>query len=143
MIFACQNTFVISRNLSCSLLTLVRLDLSRSATHTPVFQAFVDYRQGQREKQRWAGDCQLELLEFQASKLAYDIALDIIDDPDGECVVMLIVRKDLYTQEQAERLARSYERLVEQFCSNSDHSLSSPDLYGREEVDEALASSKG
>lgn len=108
-----------------------------------MFQAFVDYRQGQREKQKWADDCQLELLEFQASKLAYDIALDIIDDPDGECVVMLIVRKDLYTHEQAERLARSYERLVRQFCSKSDSVLSIPDLFGPEEVDEALACSIG
>lgn len=117
--------------------------MPRSATHTPVFQAFVDYQQGQREKQEWSDDCQLELLEFQASKLAYDITLDIIDDPDGECVVMLIVRKDLYTHEQAKCLSRNYERLVKQFCSSSVQTLSSPELYGLEEINKARASSAG
>lgn len=108
-----------------------------------MFQAFVDYRQGQREKQRWADGCQLELLEFQASKLAYDIALDIIDDPDGECVIMLIVRSDLYTQQQAERLAASYRRLVQDFCSSSEQMLSSPEMFEAEQINQALAYSKG
>ena len=56
---------------------------------------------------------------------------------------MLIVRNDLYTHEQAERLAQSYELLVKQFCKNSDQSLSNPELYEREEVKQALALSKG
>lgn len=56
---------------------------------------------------------------------------------------MLIVRNDLYTHEQAERLAKSYELLVKQFCENSDQSLSNPGLYERDEIDQALALSKG
>lgn len=56
---------------------------------------------------------------------------------------MLIVRRDLYTSEQAERLAASYRRLGLEFCSNSERSLSSPGIYEPEEVEEALELAKG
>jgi hypothetical protein len=91
-----------------------RLSAPRSSTYSPIFQYFVDYRLGQREKIDWAG-CQLELTSLQVSKLAYDTALDIIDDPDGDCLIMLIVRKEPYSQQDANTLVRSYERWLTLF----------------------------
>ncbi|KAK4235121.1 hypothetical protein C8A03DRAFT_46686 [Achaetomium macrosporum] len=122
---------------------LNELAIPRSATTSPIFQAFVDYRQGQREKTAW-GDCELELMRFDPSKLAYDVALDIIDDADGgDCLLTFVVRDDLYTQQHAERLADSYGRLVTAFASQSRASPAEVQIFGEEEIEEALSLGRG
>ncbi len=70
-------------------------------------------------RERPWGDRDLELMAFEASKSAYDLALDIIDDPNGECLLMLVVRKDLYTIADAELPTKSYEILVKAFADAS------------------------
>lgn len=104
------------------------LEAPRTAESTPIFQYFIDYRQGQREKMPWA-DCQLEMLAFQASKTPYDISLDIIDSSDGETLLMFQVRKDLYDRTAAQLLASSYKHLVEVFASDQCKKLSQPGLF--------------
>lgn len=121
---------------------LDELNAPRSATHTPIFQCFVDYRQGQREKTAWA-DCQLEMLSFQASKTAYDLALDIIDDPNGESLLMFVARKDLYDQQAAKRLAKSYELLIRAFAKEPESTLNEPALFEPAEIEKAMSFSKG
>ncbi|KAK3369911.1 AMP-binding enzyme [Podospora didyma] len=122
---------------------LNELGAPRSPTTTPIFQCFVDYRLGQREKMDFADDGRLEMLTFQVSKLAYDVALDIIDDPDGDCLAMLTVRKDLYTRRDAERLVRSYELLVEAFVAHPDMPLDEPDIFDAAELEKAMSFSRG
>ncbi|KAK7756325.1 NRPS [Diatrype stigma] len=119
-----------------------RLDPPRSATHTPIFQCFVDYRSGLRKTSTWA-DCQLELVSFHASTLAYDIALDIIDDPDDDCLAMLILRKDLYNKHDAECLVYSYQKLVEHFSWYPEITLSEPVIFDSRDTQRALDFSKG
>ena len=119
-----------------------RLNIERSASHTPIFQTFIDYRQGQREKQAWA-DCQLELMCIQNSKVGYDVSLDIIDDPAGSCRVTMMVRKDLFGQAGADRLARSYSHLIKEFATNPDFILSEPDLFSVLDVEETVGFSNG
>ncbi|KAH8897379.1 amino acid adenylation domain-containing protein [Thozetella sp. PMI_491] len=121
---------------------LDELAAPRSAACTPIFQAFIDYRMGQRETTAWA-DCELQLMSLQVSKLAYDVTLDIIDDPEGECIFMLIVRKDLYSQRDAERLLKSYVHLVTEFAENSSKALNEAQLFEVTEVDRALTLSRG
>ncbi|KAI0378982.1 amino acid adenylation domain-containing protein [Hypomontagnella monticulosa] len=121
---------------------LNQLDIPRSATSTPIFQCFVDYRLGQQEKMEWAG-CQLELVSFQASKLAYDVTLDIIDDPNGDCLTMLIVRKDLYNKQCATLLANGFQQLVREFASQPDSSTAAPEIFEQAEVEKSLSFCKG
>ncbi|KAI1375298.1 amino acid adenylation domain-containing protein [Hypoxylon crocopeplum] len=123
-------------------LLLDELDVHRSPTHTPMFQCFVDYRLGQRTKTTWGG-CQMELVAFEASKLAYDITLDIIDDPDGDCRIMLMMRKDMYNRRDAECVAQSYKRLVDQFCRKPTMALSDPEIFDRVDIEYALSFSRG
>lgn len=119
-----------------------RLEAPRSATSTPIFQAFIDYRQGQREKQTW-GDCDLEMLSFDISKTGYDFNLDIIDDPDGECMLMLFVRSDLYTVAEANTIATCYEKLVTFFASRPKSSLLKPQIFEHHRVQKSLELSRG
>lgn len=124
---------------------LTELGAPRSASHTPIFQCLVDYRVGQRPKTALSADIELELLSYALEKVAYDVALDVIDNPDegGECAFMLIVRKDMYSCHDAESLLASYERLVKAFVDDPTTPLDELDLYEPMEVDQALAFGRG
>lgn len=121
---------------------LDQLEPPRSATSTPIFQAFVDYRQGQRERQAWA-DCDLEMLSLDISKTGYDLNLDIIDDPDGECMLMLFIRSDLYTAAEAGTIVTCYEKLVKFFACRPKSPLFGPQIFEPHEVLKSLELSRG
>lgn len=97
---------------------------------------------GQRENEAW-GDCSLELLSFQGAKTGYDLNLDIIDDPDGECRLILNVRSEIYTSAEAEHLCTGYEMLVRAFATYPDTTLTVPSIYPQDKVQAALAFSQG
>ncbi|KAK7706310.1 NRPS [Diaporthe eres] len=124
---------------------LTELGAPRSASHTPIFQCLVDYRVGQRPKADLSADVELEIISYALERVAYDVALDVIDDPDvdGDCTFMLIVRKDLYSRRDAESLLASYERLVKAFVDAPSMGLDEPDAYEPAGVDRALAFGRG
>ncbi|PHH88580.1 hypothetical protein CDD83_7348 [Cordyceps sp. RAO-2017] len=98
--------------------TLVNeLDLQRTAQYWPFFQVFADYRVGQREKMPFGDSNELLMMGFDLN-VPYDVYLDIIDEPDGECAHHLFLRSDLFSHSAAERLARSYHRLIEAFAAD-------------------------
>lgn len=119
-----------------------RLGVPRSATTTPIFQAFIDYRQGQRQKSKW-GDCQLELARFDPSRLSYDLSLDIVEDVDGDSRLTFIVRDDLYSYEDCEQLSKSYQLLLKAFASQPTTTLTKPPMFDDEEIEEALTLGRG
>ncbi|KAL7772833.1 hypothetical protein CFE70_002796 [Pyrenophora teres f. teres 0-1] len=124
-------------------LLLSELGITRSTTYTPMVQAFFDYRQGMLKKQLM-GDCELELLSFQASKVPYDICLDIIDDAgEGDCVLHLLVRKDMYTKQQAQTLIKCLVKLTESFSRIPNRKLESAAMFDAQDVVPALGFSKG
>ncbi|KAF4631137.1 hypothetical protein G7Y89_g6997 [Cudoniella acicularis] len=92
------------------------LDLQRPAKYTPFFQVLADYRMGSHEKIRWGENNELLMMGFDLN-VPYDIYLDTIDEPDGECTHYLFVRKDLFGQPEAEKLARSYRHLIRAFAA--------------------------
>ncbi|RYP47491.1 hypothetical protein DL768_006463 [Monosporascus sp. mg162] len=99
-------------------------------------------KQGQREKTSW-GNVHMQFEAFESSKLAYDVALDIVDDPNGECVHILEVRKELYGKAGAERLVKSYERLVKAFAAQPGLALNEPGIFEPAEIEEVIRFSQG
>lgn len=83
------------------------------------------------------------MLTFQVAKLSYDVSLDIIDDPEGDCLVMFIVRKELYNRQDAERLARSFEIMVEIFSKDPATELCRAKMFDGAEIDKAIAFGRG
>lgn len=67
----------------------------------------------------------------------YDVYLDTVDVPDGDCAHCLFLRKDLFDQPAAERLAGSYKRLIEAFAAEPELSVGAVDLAAPEEQEEA------
>lgn len=129
--------------LTSDMIKMTRLGVHRSATHSPIFQTFFDYRQGMRERQP-LGDCELELLEFDASRVPYDVALDVTDDPEhGDYRLMLIVRADMYSKQDAELLLTGYQKLVYAFLSTLDTPFAEPDVFEPHYIERSLQFGRG
>ncbi|KAI0019241.1 hypothetical protein F4780DRAFT_747619 [Xylariomycetidae sp. FL0641] len=121
---------------------LRELSILRSASHPPLFQCFVDYRQGQRIKSRW-GDHELQFIAFDNMKAGYDVFLDIVDDPVGDSIMVLEARCDLYGKDEVDQLARSYERLLAAFIQAPEARLQDPDMFSPLETEPAMCLSQG
>lgn len=89
------------------------------------------------------GDHQLDLLSFRPSKLAYDVAVDIIDNVDGDCHLTFIVRDDLYSQADAKRIAQSYVHLTNAFAEQPTTSLGEALLFDRADIEGVMNLGKG
>lgn len=123
-------------------LLLSELGIARSATTTPLFQAFMDYRLARGGSMSW-GDYQLDLMSFKPSKVAYDVAVDIIDDPQGECHLTFITRDDLYDQASTKQLADSFVCLVKALTAQPTAAVSEALMFKDVEVEEALDLGRG
>lgn len=85
----------------------------------------------------------MQFESFQSSKLGYDIAVDIIDDPSGDCVHILEVRRDMDGINGVNRLIDSYERLIHAFAASPTAALDEPCIVDPIETAEALHFSQG
>lgn len=65
----------------------------------------------------------------------YDVYLDTVDVPDGDCAHCLFLRKDLFDQHAADRLASSYKRLIEAFAAEPEMSVGEVELDAPEQVE--------
>ncbi|KAF2963349.1 hypothetical protein GQX73_g10225 [Xylaria multiplex] len=98
----------------------VLLHEQRSEVTTPIFQAFMDYRLA-----------------------PYDVAVDIVDNPDSHTHLTFIVRDDLYSQMDVERLAKSYTMLAEAFVAEPSATLGQAEIFDGAEIEEALNVGRG
>jgi hybrid polyketide synthase/nonribosomal peptide synthetase ACE1 len=89
------------------------------------------------------GDAELQVEAFEFSRLPYDLALDIIDVPNGECIHILEVRKELYGKAGAERILESFELLINAFASKPELTLNEPAMFKGEGIKQTLAYSRG
>ena len=121
---------------------LNELNVPRSSSYAPLFQVFLNYRQGIRQMRSFCGcDCEGELIG--GGQVAYDISVDVIENPGGEALVTLSVQKDLYDQGHAEILLDSYFNLLDSFANNPAVRLRRPALHQQSSVDRALALGPG
>ncbi|CAI4215820.1 unnamed protein product [Parascedosporium putredinis] len=88
---------------------LNELNVPRVPSHSPLFQAFVNYRQNHQEARSLFG-CDGELDIVATGQTDYDVSVDILDltANGGESLVSIAVQKDLYDQLAADTLAKSY-----------------------------------
>lgn len=82
---------------------------------------------GQREMIPWGEDNKLLLMGFDLN-VPYDVYLDTIDEPEGDCAHHFFFRKDLFDQVAADRIAKDYEQLVCALAEQPDLVLSDIDI---------------
>lgn len=120
---------------------LDELNVKRSPYHSPLFQAFVDYREGAKEKTMF-GDLEMEMLEFETGRTAYDVNLDIVDSPTG-CMLKFMGQATLYSREDTQCIADAYVRLLESFTQDSNLMLGDAPVYSDVEIQAALKLGQG
>ncbi|PGH17239.1 hypothetical protein AJ80_04881 [Polytolypa hystricis UAMH7299] len=121
---------------------LEELDIPRSATYTPLFQVFVDYRQGVEEKQRYMGlDAVGE--HWHVAKTGYDMTLDILENASGDSRIELRLQESLYTLESTKLLLDGYVNLLTALVNNPDVDLNTPEVWRGETINKALDAGRG
>ncbi len=115
---------------------LEELNVSRSSSHSPFFQAFFDYRPGLQEKHPW-GDCKFEAKEMHPGRTAYDFTLDIANS-STDALVIFRVQKSLYDMTAANLLLETYVHLVDILSSDVSLPLKATPLFGETQRTDAI-----
>ena len=121
---------------------LEKLGMPRSTTHSPLFQAWMDYRPiNPNQKPAMFGT--------KASgtptvgRTGYDITVDIQDADGPQIWVALRMQKYLYSAEATKMLLDSYVRQVKGFASSFDANVDSVPLWDEREIDAAKTLGRG
>ncbi|PKS11761.1 hypothetical protein jhhlp_001750 [Lomentospora prolificans] len=123
---------------------LNELNVPRVPSHSPLFQAFMNYRQNHQESRSIFG-CDGELDIVATGQTDYDISVDILDltADKGESLVSVAVQKDIYDQHAAETLAKSYHTLLRQFLDNPAARITWVALHSNEDIENAIEIGRG
>lgn len=91
---------------------LSELGVGRDSTHAPIFQAFLDYRQGMQPK-RTFGNCEFEMQdEVHTGKTAYDVSADVTDSEHGT-MIFIRVQKSIYDMTAGQLLMDTYVHFLD------------------------------
>lgn len=121
---------------------LDNVSCERSTAISPLFQAFINYRQGVSEKRRF-DNADLEVKEMELPKSGYDISLDIIENPGGETRVTFMVQRSLYSDSDASRLLDMYFALLGDLSRSCKQQLQQVSLFSSQDVSNAIQLGKG
>lgn len=120
---------------------LDELRLERSLHHSPLFQTFLDYREGSKQKTSFGGG-ELEMTNFETGRTAYDVNVDIIDDPEG-CMIDFMVQSSLYSHDDTRHIVDSYLMILESVSGNAMQLLSRPVIFKEENIHAAQDLGRG
>jgi len=121
---------------------LNEVQVPRDPTHNPLFQAFINYRPGVQDKRQYCG-CEIEATQVDTSQTAYDISIDILENPGGGSVIYFSGQSELYSEGNVATLAKSYHNLLKAFAKNPALRLARPSLYDVEASQKALTVGRG
>ncbi|KAH9885301.1 hypothetical protein F4778DRAFT_799035 [Xylariomycetidae sp. FL2044] len=120
---------------------LEKVGVRRSSTHSPLFQAFIDYR-FVTEKLPF-GKGHLEGKRYIVSETPYDVMVEMIDTPTGEASLKLLVQEALYTLEQADIIMECFTNLLDAFTRENELKAEKPQMFSAVKVDQALQLGRG
>ncbi|GAW26252.1 putative beta-ketoacyl synthase domain-containing protein [Rosellinia necatrix] len=90
----------------------------------------------------WGDDAELHFMGVEV-KLPYDIYLEIVDIPHGDPVLTFWTRKDLYGAAETDKLATSYELLLQAFSAATNVRLDEPCIFRQTELARSERFSQG
>lgn len=120
---------------------LAELNVARSSSYSPFFQAFLDYRQGFPTKHAF-GNTEFEIKTVDHGKSAYDITLDVTDSA-VDTVVMIRAQKSLYDMTATVLFSKTFTHFLETLTSDPSLSLKDTPLYGEKQRNEAIQVGRG
>ncbi|CAD0111492.1 unnamed protein product [Aureobasidium uvarum] len=116
------------------------LDVSkapRSAAHTPLFQASINYRMGAISEVP-LGDCKLSMIDGQDATNPFDISLGVLESHQGSTLLEMICNSDLYDFEGASVLMQTFMRLLLAYAKDPLVSVDGPPLYDPVEAERSI-----
>ncbi|KAF1829261.1 hypothetical protein BDW02DRAFT_651485 [Decorospora gaudefroyi] len=121
---------------------LTELNIPRSSTHSPLFQAFLDYRQGLQERQQF-GNCQMEMSEeVHTGKTAYDLTVDVTTN-DTDAVIMFRAQKSIYDMTATEMLCETYVHFLDTLTTDPSLLIDQVPLFGAKQLQDAVRIGRG
>ncbi|OKL59687.1 hypothetical protein UA08_05018 [Talaromyces atroroseus] len=120
---------------------LNELNVPRSSSYSPFFQAFFDYRQGQQETRSF-GNTEFEFLDLHPGRTAYDITLDVTESSD-KVGMLFRTQSSLYDMTATQLLIDSYAQLLEAFAGNTSLEILEPMLFSDKTLEHALEVGRG
>ncbi|KAL4795761.1 putative hybrid NRPS/PKS enzyme [Aspergillus venezuelensis] len=108
---------------------LNELQVPRSSSASPLFQVFFNYRQG------W--------VEFDGGQTAYDISLDVVDNPGGDPLLRVFLQGGLYSQDDADLLITAFQNLVQAFAQSPTLRITRPPLFTPENIKSTVSLARG
>ncbi|KAJ5624593.1 hypothetical protein N7510_000902 [Penicillium lagena] len=118
------------------------VNVPRTSTHNPLFQAFIEYRATNKlTSEAFKHDQPANSTSY--SKTPYDITMNVLEDHLGDVIVSFGVQGALYSEETAALLLRSYITLSKTLAANAGMVTSKAQIFSDEEVSRAVALGKG
>lgn len=121
---------------------LENIDCERSTSFSPLFQAFINYRQGVSETRRFDGATG-KTQEISLPRSGYDISLDIIENPGHDTRVILMLQKGLYGEGETNKVLDMYFRLLGDVCRMSGQPLKDISLFSMEDINHVVQLGQG
>lgn len=121
---------------------LDNVESERSTAFSPLFQAFINYRQGVSEKRKF-DSATGTIKEMSLPRTGYDIALDIIENPGSETRITFMLQKSLYSESDTPRVLDMYFQLLSDFSSSRNHTLQEVSLFSKQDISNAIQSGQG
>jgi hybrid polyketide synthase/nonribosomal peptide synthetase ACE1 len=119
------------------------LGIPREPSHSPLFQAFFNYRHNVRDARATFLGCEAEGELISGGENPYDVSVDVLGSNSRENLVTLFVNSELYTAEDARILHDSYFELIDCFSRNPAARISQVDLHSEEAVTAAIKMGRG
>nr|A0A411KUP8.1 RecName: Full=Hybrid PKS-NRPS synthetase ucsA; AltName: Full=UCS1025A pyrrolizidinone biosynthesis cluster protein A [Acremonium sp.]QBC88145.1 UcsA [Acremonium sp.] len=120
---------------------LEKVGVQRSPTHSPLFQAFIDYRHVTEKLPFGTGF--LEGKRYAVSETPYDIMVEMIDTPTGEASLKILVQEALYTSEDAQTIMDCYINLLDAVTKDDRQAVGKPQIFNSSKVQKALELGQG
>lgn len=98
-------------------LGLAEFSASDPCSHAPLFQAVIDYKQGQAESGS-IGDAQIVDSRTSRAGSPYDITLEISDDPTKDPLITVKLQAERYGSKDAEVVMNAYLSILSIFSRN-------------------------
>ncbi|KAH7032562.1 uncharacterized protein B0I36DRAFT_265553 [Microdochium trichocladiopsis] len=111
---------------------LNELNVARSSTHNPFFQAFFDYRQGAQEEHPF-GNVHFKFQQVHPGRTNYDITLDVTDGKD-DAIIMFRTQKGLYDEGAANLVMDTYLHFLNVLSSKSYLSLKNTPQFSEDQL---------
>ncbi|KAL8833493.1 MAG: hypothetical protein Q9170_004238 [Blastenia crenularia] len=120
---------------------LNKMNVARSSSYSPFFQAFFDYRQGAQENHAW-GNCQFDAQEIHPGRTAYDITLDVTNSAT-DALILFRAQTSLYDSTATNLLMETYVHFVDALSTDTSLALQDTSLFSQKQLTQAVETGRG